>query len=166
MKITLRKPESSDSEEFLLRVKNSRALHRPWVYPPDTQQKYSEYLKRIQKETHAGFLICRAEDDAITGVVNINEIVFRNFKSGYLGFYAFVPYAKLGFMSVGLKKVSDHAFRKIGLHRLEANIQPANKRSIKLVERLGFYKEGLSKDYLKIGGRWRDHERWALVKKV
>jgi ribosomal-protein-alanine N-acetyltransferase len=54
-------------------------------------------------------------------------------------------------------------FGDLGLHRVEANIQPGNIRSTGLVQRLGFEKEGFSRRYLKIGGEWRDHERWALL---
>jgi ribosomal-protein-alanine N-acetyltransferase len=57
----------------------------------------------------------------------------------------------------------DDAFTRLELHRLEANIQPANLASITLVKRLGFHLEGLSPRYLKIAGHWRDHERWALL---
>lgn len=57
-----------------------------------------------------------------------------------------------------------HAFRELGLHRVEANIQPGNLASIALVRSCGFSKEGYSPSYLKLGGRWRDHERWALVR--
>jgi ribosomal-protein-alanine N-acetyltransferase len=55
-----------------------------------------------------------------------------------------------------------HAFTAMKLHRLEANIQPGNQASIALVKRCGFEREGYSPRYLKIGGRWRDHERWAI----
>ena len=66
-------------------------------------------------------------------------------------------------MREGLQLVIERAFDELGLHRLEANIQPANERSIALVRGLGFRNEGLSRRYLKISGRWRDHERWALL---
>jgi len=96
-------------------------------------------------------------------VVNLNEIVRGSFQSAYLGYYAFEPWAGRGFTRAGLDLVLRRAFRELKLHRVEANIQPDNTRSIALVRGLGFRREGLSPRYLKIGGRWRDHERWALL---
>ena len=66
-------------------------------------------------------------------------------------------------MKKGLSLVISHAFRDMKLHRIEANIQPENGRSKELVKALGFKLEGYSPRYLKIAGRWRDHERWALL---
>jgi ribosomal-protein-alanine N-acetyltransferase len=65
-------------------------------------------------------------------------------------------------MSEALQLVLARAFDEMELHRLEANIQPGNHRSIRLVQRAGFVREGFSERYLQIGGQWRDHERWAL----
>jgi ribosomal-protein-alanine N-acetyltransferase len=66
-------------------------------------------------------------------------------------------------MREALEAIVRHAFRVMKLHRLEANIQPGNRASIALAKSCGFRKEGFSPRYLKIGGRWRDHERWAIV---
>jgi ribosomal-protein-alanine N-acetyltransferase len=66
-------------------------------------------------------------------------------------------------MREGMLLVLKHAFRKLKLHRLEANIQPANRASIRLVRSYGFVREGFSRRYLKVGGRWQNHERWAIL---
>jgi ribosomal-protein-alanine N-acetyltransferase len=99
----------------------------------------------------------------LAGVINISEIVRGAFNSGYLGHYAFVPHAKRGHMRHGLQAVLQKAFRLHRLHRLEANIQPGNTASRRLVRRLGFRREGYSRRYLEVLGRWRDHERWAIT---
>ena len=96
-------------------------------------------------------------------MINLSEIVRGNFRSAYLGYYAFVPHAGRGHMTEGLALALRWAFRELHLHRVEANIQPGNAASRALVRRLGFRREGFSPRYLKIAGRWRDHERWALV---
>jgi len=101
--------------------------------------------------------------DAIAGVININNIVRGSFLSASLGYYAGAPFAGQGLMREGLELVKGYAFYTLGLHRLEANIQPGNERSIRLVESLGFECEGYSPRFLMINGRWRDHERWALL---
>jgi ribosomal-protein-alanine N-acetyltransferase len=86
------------------------------------------------------------------------------FHSAYLGYYAFEPFAGSGYMSDGLGLVLNEAFGALDLHRLEANVQPGNLPSIRLVSGLGFRLEGFSPRYLKIAGRWRDHERWAILR--
>ena len=117
----------------------------------------------MRRPTYVGHFICAHGSGELVGVANISEIVRGAFRSGYLGYYVFVPYERQGLMTEGLSLVVDDAFRRIGLHRLEANVQPDNKASLRLVRRLGFRREGYSPRYLKIGGRWRDHERWALL---
>jgi len=97
------------------------------------------------------------------GVINLSNIVYGVFRSGYLGYYAFSGFERQGYMTQGLKAVVRYAFKTLKLHRLEANIQPGNEASIRLVASCGFHKEGYSPRYLKINGRWRDHERWAIL---
>ena len=144
-------------------ARRSRTLHTPWVSPPSTASAYRAYLRRVHRPTHVGYFVCLRGSDELVGVVNISEIVHGAFRSGYLGYYAFVPYAGRGLMTEGLSLVIDDEFHRLRLHRLEANIQPGNTASLGLVRRLDFRREGFSLRYLKIRGRWRDHERWAVL---
>ena len=165
MRVELRRPSLSDEQEFLALVRRNRRFHRPWVYPPGTAEAFRAYLTRLRAPSRAGFLVCRKSDGAIVGVVGLNEIVRSSLQSAYLGYYGFQPHAAQGYMSEGIRSLLYEAFREMKLHRIEANIQPGNERSRTLVMRLGFRLEGYSPSYLKIGGRWRDHERWALLGK-
>lgn len=85
------------------------------------------------------------------------------FKSAYLGYYAVVDQAGKGLMSQALKLVLTEIFTSLGLHRIEANIQPTNTASIQLVSNNGFLKEGFSPRYLNVRGIWHDHFRFALT---
>jgi [ribosomal protein S5]-alanine N-acetyltransferase len=158
----LETPSRRRREEFLAAVGRSRALHGHWASPPQTVAAFETYLKRIQQPAHVGFWV-RSDDNELAGVINISEIVRGMFLSGYLGYYAFVPHNGRGYMTEGIRAVVSRAFRVLRLHRLEANIQLDNEASRRLVQRLGFRYEGFSPRYLKLAGRWRDHERWALT---
>jgi [ribosomal protein S5]-alanine N-acetyltransferase len=162
MQSILEKPSRHRREEFLAAAVRSRALHGHWASPPKTVAAFNVYLKRIQAPAHVGFWV-RTENNELAGVININEIVRGVFLSGCLGYYAFVPHNGHGYMTEGLRAVVARAFRVLRLHRLEANIQPDNEVSRRLVQRLGFRQEGFSPRYLKLAGRWRDHERWAIT---
>jgi ribosomal-protein-alanine N-acetyltransferase len=159
----LRHVEQGDRHEFLELMRLSRHLHQPWISPPLTELTFRHYLARTKRDDHEGLLVCQLEDDRIAGVININNIVRGSFLSASLGYYAGAPFAGRGLMREGLELVKRRAFQDLGLHRLEANIQPDNGRSIALVSQCGFVREGLSRDFLFINGAWRDHERWTAI---
>ena len=162
-KVFLRAPAARDREEFVALNRASRRLHRGLVAPPVEPVQFEDYLKRCGREDRACFFVCRVEDGRIVGVMNLSQIARGNLQSAYLGYYVGEPYAGRGYMTGALGLLLRRAFGPLRLHRVEANIQPGNLASIALVKRAGFRKEGYSRRYLKICGRWRDHERWAVV---
>jgi ribosomal-protein-alanine N-acetyltransferase len=161
-RVYLREVSRRDRQEFLTLMQESRNLHDPWIHPPLTPLGFQNYLTRTQRDDHEGLLVCLRDTHEIVGVINLNNIVRGTFLSATLGYYASSRHAGRGLMQEGLTLAKQHAFRSLGLHRLEANIQPDNHRSIALVRRCGFVKEGISPAFLFLAGRWRDHERWAV----
>ena len=162
-RIVLREPRPVDQREFVAAVRRSASLHHPWVCAPGTAAQFRAYLARLRDPSNFGFLVRQRGSGALVGVVNVSNTVFGSFRSGYLGYYAFAGSDQQGLMREALRATIRHAFGTLKLHRLEANIQPGNVASIALARSCGFSKEGYSPRYLKIGGRWRDRERWAMV---
>lgn len=163
MQVLIRPPTAADEAEFRAAARRSRALHRGWVSPPTTAMTYRRYLQRISGPDHRGFLVIHKATGELAGVINISNIIRGAFCSAFLGYYAFSDHVGRGLMLQGMRLALRHAFGKLKLHRVEANIQPGNLASLALVQRCGFVKEGFSRRYLKIGGKWKDHERWALL---
>jgi ribosomal-protein-alanine N-acetyltransferase len=161
-RVFIRHPVAADRREFLDRAAASRRLLAPWVAQP-SGATFDEYVRRTRRVDALCFLVCRRDDGAIVGVASIGAIVRGAFLSGYVGYHAFEPFAGVGYMSEGIRLVLRHAFGPAGLHRVEANIQPGNEASRRLAARIGFRLERFSPRYLKIRGRWRDHERWAIL---
>jgi ribosomal-protein-alanine N-acetyltransferase len=171
LRVCVRPPCRRDAPAFVTAVAASRDLHRHWVQPPATAADFFAYVSRFAGRrsrnataaTHVGFLVCRLGDGALAGVFNLSDVVRGSFQSAYLGYYGFAPHAGQGYMREGLALLLATAFRPLRLHRVEANVQPANERSIALLCAAGFTREGYSRRYVKIAGRWRDHERWAIL---
>ncbi|MEU9986725.1 GNAT family protein [Streptomyces sp. NPDC048045] len=153
-----------DGPEFTARARESKDLHRPWLFPPDTDEGYAAYAgPLIEDPAKAGFLVCAKDTGEIAGFININNIVRGGFQCGALGYGAFVHAAGRGLMREGLELVVDYAFGPLGLHRLEINAQPDNVPSVAMARGAGFRLEGFSPAMIFIDGAWRDHERWALT---
>jgi ribosomal-protein-alanine N-acetyltransferase len=161
--VLLRPPSLRDLGEFVALNQASRRLHRGLASPPTKEEQFIAFLKKCRRADSACFLICRAEDRRIVGSINLSQIVRGGFQNAYLGYYMGERYAGQGYMTEAVQLIVRHAFEGLKLHRLEANIQPGNLASIAVVKRAGFTLEGYSRRYLKICGRWRDHERWAII---
>ncbi|MFI9827722.1 GNAT family N-acetyltransferase [Streptomyces sp. NPDC051913] len=153
-----------DGAEFTARARESKELHQPWLFPPDSASGFAAFAQRlIEDPTKVGFLVCEKDSGAIAGYININNIVEGAFLSGALGYGAFAHAAGRGLMREGLGLVVRYAFGGMRLHRLEVNVQPGNAASIALARSCGFRLEGYSPHMLYIDGAWRDHERWAIT---
>lgn len=162
-RVILRPPVEDDGAEFIAVNRRSAKFNRGLASPPITARQFGAYWKRSAQPDGACFLICRVPDDAVMGSIALSQIFHGGFRSAYLGYQIGEEFSRRGYMTEALQLMLRHAFVNLKLHRLEANIQPENTPSIALVKRAGFVKEGYSRRYLKICGRWRDHERWAIL---
>ena len=156
-------PSAQDEEAFLAAMRDSIGLHYPWVSAPKDHTGWERYMNRLERVNEAGFLVKRLEDGAICGVVNLNIITYEALCGAYVSYFGVTGHTEKGYMKEGMSQVIGHAFGELGLHRLEANIQPENLPSIALAKSVGFQYEGFSPHFLKINGEWCDHERWALL---
>jgi ribosomal-protein-alanine N-acetyltransferase len=162
-RVYLRTPARADRAEFVSLMRASRAFHRPWATAPTDDEAFDAYLLDSRRPDFEAMLVCRREDRAILGFFNLSHITRGSLQSAYLGYAVASKFTNQGYMREGIGLVVREAFNSLHLHRIEANIQPGNQASIALARGAGFVREGFSPRYLKIGGRWRDHERWAIL---
>jgi [ribosomal protein S5]-alanine N-acetyltransferase len=162
-RVRLRTLRRSDRDEFLALAAASRELHRPWTYPPERAEQFDDLVARAGREDFVCLAAVLVDDGDLVGIFTISQIVRGYFQSAYLGYYAGARHAGKGLMREAMELVLDYAFGTLALHRIEANIQPGNAPSIALARGAGFRLEGYSPRYLLIGGRWRDHERYAIT---
>ena len=156
-------PQAADEQAFLTAMQGSVGLHYPWVSAPKDQTGWLRYMDRLKRDNEAGFLVKTLHDGEICGVVNLNLITYEALCSAHVSYFGVAGQAEKGYMKEGLLQVVKHAFGELGLHRLEANIQPDNHASIALAQSAGFQYEGFSPRLLKINNVWCDHERWAVL---
>jgi ribosomal-protein-alanine N-acetyltransferase len=155
-------------------VEQSRARLATWnpVDPDDLARALS-----LQSPSRRAFLIHAITpqgDHDIVGKVNVVDVVRGRFESAAMGYDAYDPYAGRGLFAEGLRLVVDLAFRGepeggMGLHRVQAAVQPGNVRSAGLLRSLGFQREGFSPRMLWLPGAggnnaWRDHESYVMLR--
>lgn len=175
-RLVVRRPVASDQAAFAELLIASEAFHAPW-FPERPKldlaaalESFSSYLAGDDGERCLRRLIfARDPAGTLLGAINLNEIVRGCFQSAYLGYWLGSAHTGRGIMREALALVIGQAFGDaseggLGLHRLEANIMPQNRASLAVVRALGFQREGYSPAYLKIAGRWQDHERWTLLR--
>ena len=167
MEIRLVKKE--DAEAFNLYYSENVGHFKPWE--PERAEGYDsveswqerviEYV--LQQENHQAAYFIAIDNGKIVGHCNLSQIVFGPFQACYMG-YGVAKSAEGKGIAFGLcEHVIAYAFEELRLHRIMANYIPSNARSARLLSRLGFVKEGLAKDYLKIDGRWQDHVLTSLT---
>ena len=156
-------PQAADEQAFLTAMQDSVGLHYPWVSAPKDHTSWLRYMGRLKRDSEAGFLVKNLYDGEICGVVNLNLITYEALCGAHVSYFGVAGQAEKGYMKEGLLQVVKHAFGELGLHRLEANIQPGNLASIALAQSAGFQYEGFSPRLLKINKVWCDHERWAVL---
>jgi [ribosomal protein S5]-alanine N-acetyltransferase len=153
----------TDADELIRANRASTELHRPWVHPFTDRAGFQAYLDGLDGVRTVGLIARDMDAGTIVGVLTLSQIARGAFQSAYLGFYGAAGQVGHGRMTEAVRSAVAFAFHDLALHRLEANIQPGNTRSIALVRRVGFRKEGYSPRYLSIAGEWCDHERWAIL---
>jgi ribosomal-protein-alanine N-acetyltransferase len=160
-RVTIRLLKARDRDEFLAAVRRSRRLHHPFTHPPDTPEAFADYIRRSPRRRTFAFV--RNDTGHLVGVAGLSEITRKLLQSAFLGYYAFRPHDRKGYMKEGLDLVVRYAFDDLKLHRVHANVQPTNPRSAELLRSLGFQPENASPRYLRIDGDWRDHVGWVLL---
>jgi ribosomal-protein-alanine N-acetyltransferase len=145
----------------------------PWE-PPRPEGYFTEgywyrrlerNLDELARDASLRFTLFRRSDPdgPVVGHVNFNQLVRGAFQSCTLGYSLDRRCEGRGLMTEALSAAIPHVFHALGLHRVQANYIPTNERSGQVLRRLGFVVEGYARDYLFIGGAWRDHVLTALT---
>ncbi|NGO63163.1 GNAT family N-acetyltransferase [Rhizobium daejeonense] len=167
----LRLPRYRDFDQWHKLRSESRAFLQPWepTWRPDelTESSYRTRVLRNEQEFNTGlavpFFLFHRPDDILLGGLTIGLIRRGASQSCMIGYWMGERYAGQGHMFAALRLAIPYIFRVLELHRIEAACIPDNGNSIRLLEKAGFEREGLLREYLKINGRWRDHAIYSLL---
>jgi ribosomal-protein-alanine N-acetyltransferase len=168
--VFLRHPVEADRAEFVALRRDNREYLSKWEpIPPEGFNAYGDdafdrELRLANQDAQQRLLICRISDGAIVGKLSLGDIVRGPAQFCHFGYWVAEPYTNKGFMTEGVTLGVEYAFETLDLHRVEANIQPHNEASRRVVAKCGFRNEGFSPRYIRIRGQWADHERWAITR--
>ena len=171
-RVYLRFPVQRDWRNWAALRAESRDFLAPWeptwAYDALTRGAFRRRLKMYKSEMRQGvtysFLIFRRVDDVLLGGITLSNLRRGVAQSATLGYWIGSPHGNQGYMTDSLASILEFAFSRIGLHRVEAACLPANEASRRLLLRSGFREEGYAREYLRISGRWQDHQLFAILR--
>ncbi|MHA7970084.1 GNAT family N-acetyltransferase [Rhizobium terricola] len=167
----LRLPRYDDFDQWHALRRESRAFLQPWEpsWRADelTERSFRSRVVRNSQEYHSGlavpFLLFAREGHVLLGGLTIGLIRRGASQSCMIGYWMGERHAGQGHMFAALQLAIPYIFGALELHRIEAACIPENEKSIRLLEKAGFQREGLLRDYLKINGQWRDHAMFSRL---
>ena len=170
--LTLRPPRMEDFEAWSLLRQTSRAFLAPWepIWPEDdlTRPAFRRRLKRYAQDARDDaaypLFLFRQGDGALLGGLTLGQVRRGVSQTASLGYWIGAPFARQGYMTNAVRAAMGHAFDELRLRRVEAACLPHNEASIRLLERVGFQREGYARKYLCINGAWQDHLLYALLR--
>ncbi len=154
-----------------IRMRNAAWL-RPWegTQPEKSlyQSSLGSYLRMLagmhrQRLQGRGLSWVIMFGDELAGQLTVGSIVRGSNRSGLIGYWIDERFAGRGIVPTALAMAVDYSFRVVGLHRVEAGVQPENHASRRVMEKLGFHEEGLRRGSVHVNGAWRDHLCYALT---
>lgn len=169
-RLLLEPPSMSHFEAWAFLREQSRAFLKPWepTWPADdlTRNAFRRRVKRYQRsEPNNGiaYMVMSKSTGALIGGITVSRMLRGVAQSCAIGYWVGEPHSRQGFMSEAVEGLLPEIFDELGFHRMEAACLPHNKASIRLLEKVGFQREGYAREYLKIDGVWQDHLLYALL---
>jgi ribosomal-protein-alanine N-acetyltransferase len=163
----------TDAEEHLAARLTDRAFLEP--FEPERDEAYytlagqRQMLAKAAADRSAGasysFAIVERTSGAIVGTITLSMVVRAAWQNAMLGYWIAQAAGGHGYATAAVGRAVGFAFddHGLGLHRVQAGVMPQNGRSIRVLEKNGFRREGLAERYLRIAGRWEDHLLFALT---
>lgn len=167
----IRLPVQEDALRLQKYYTNNKAFFKPWMpaYAPNRfvldyiEASIMVSLDYYKKGELVPFLVLHPMTEEVVGTITYSQIQRGVAQYCCVGYNVAEKWNGKGVATEALKATNCYVFEGLGLHRIEANILPTNKASIRVVEKLGFQAEGLCRALLKIDGFWQDHLRFALI---
>jgi ribosomal-protein-alanine N-acetyltransferase len=174
-RLVLRPPRTTDVTEIRRLLRANHEHLKPWnpAPPPgEDSSSITEVSKTVLRQRREwklgrGFVFMVAEREhptAFVGKIALSGIMRGAMHGAYLGYWMSSDTQGRGYVTEALAAVLDFGFGPAGLHRVQAAIMPRNARSLRVIEKLGFRKEGYAQRYLQIAGKWEDHEIYARTR--
>ncbi len=170
-RVRLRLPKSRDIKAWVDLRRESRAFLEPWEPRWNSEElersgwrhRQIRYRREFAQRTAVPFFIFEKQSGSLAGGISVGSIRRGVAQSCQIGYWMGERFAGQGLMREALLLVTDYAFESLLLHRIEAACIPENERSMRLLEKAGFQREGLLRSYLRINNVWQDHFLYSLI---